>query len=33
MLPYRELALAANDGRAKGVSQQYLKRAKAWPVV
>ena len=33
LLAYRELALVANDGRAKGVQRQYLKRAAAWPAV
>ena len=33
VLAYRELALVANDGRAKGVQRQYLKRAGGWPAV
>ena len=33
LLAYRELALVANDGRAKGVQRQYLRRATTWPAV
>ena len=33
VLAQRQLCLAVNEGRQKGVYRQYLRRSKSWPKI